>query len=177
MVPGGHNPTWEKFEPLCIIPNSIQYKDQLGTPCNPPTIAHKISLSSATQHTMIYTDSVSLPVPLQPQQLSTSLTTDKAILRLLGPEIRQMGDHKYLAQSLSEGALQGASDGSMKFGRGTCAWRIEPATTEKLSEHNITGAAPVDGDPSTMNSTRAERGGFIGPLYYAAKLAEKYALQ
>ena len=94
LAPGGKNPIWKKFEPLRITPNDIQYEDQLGTPCNPPATALKISLSSATQHTMIYTDSVSLPVPLQPQQLSTSLTTDKAILRLLGPEIRQMGDQK-----------------------------------------------------------------------------------
>ena len=155
MAPSGKNPTWEKYESLRVTPNGIQYEEQLGAPCNSPKSAYKISLSSTTKYPMIYTDAVSLPVPLQPQQLKPPLIIDKAILRLLGPEIRQISDQQILAQSLSDRTLQGAMDGSMKLGQGTCAWRIEAKTIAKLSDNNIIGAAPVDGDPSTMNSTRA----------------------
>ena len=36
---------------------------------------------------------------------------------------------------------------------------------------------PVDGDKLTMNSTRAERAGFLGPLSYVSKIVEKYSLK
>ena len=136
----------------------------------------KYSLSSGTPNTLIYTNSNSYTVILKSTQTIPQSQTDSAILRLLGPEILQMGNQEALAKSLSGGTLQGASDGSMKFGQGTCAWRVEPKTSVGLSDHSLTRATPVDGDPDTMNSTRAERGGFIDPLYYVEKLASKYKI-
>jgi len=65
-------------------------------------------------------------VPLKQPQKVKVLTADKAIHRLLGPEILQIGCQKNLTKVLSEGTMQGASDSSTKNGRATCAWRIEP---------------------------------------------------
>ena len=164
-----------RVSPLAVTPNGIQYDilNSTGTPCEPPEEAFKISLSTYTPNTFIYTDTTSLPVIVSPKPHPNILQTDSAILRLLGPEILQMGDQKLLAASLAEGTLQGASNGSMKFGQGTCAWRIEPRMSNVLSDHSITGAAPVDGDPDTMNSTRSERGGFHRPPLLRSKIGKQ----
>ena len=64
----------------------------------------------------------------------------------------------------------------MAHNTATQAWRIEPKQTNSLSQHYIQGAGPVDGDPHTLDSTTAERGGFLGPLFYTYQLAAKHNL-
>ena len=39
------------------------------------------------------------------------------------------------------------------------------------------GADPVDGDPEYINSTRAERSGFIGPIHAIHEIAKKFDLR
>ena len=56
----------------------------------------------------------------------------------------------------------------------TKAWRIEPLQNNRLSQHYMEGAGPVDGDPHTLDSTTTERGDFLGPLYTAYKISHKY---
>ena len=93
--------------------------------------------------------------------------------RPIGNDLRFTGDLDELGEALKNGTLQGASDGSVKNKIGTSACIIEPThLTRDLS--NIGGAGPVDRDPDTMNSTRAERSGFLGPLHTVTLLAKRY---
>ena len=39
------------------------------------------------------------------------------------------------------------------------------------------GEGPIDGNPTTMHSTRAERGATIGCLWAITKLVKKYSLR
>ena len=64
----------------------------------------------------------------------------------------------------------------MKNKTGTSAWIIEP-TYEKRSDTYMFGAGPVDGDPAFLNSTRAERSGFIGPIFAIYQIAKKFNLR
>ena len=59
-------------------------------------------------------------------------------------------------------------------GHMTKVWRIKPLQNNRLSQHYIEGASPVDGDPHTLDSTTTERVGFLGPLYTAYKISHKY---
>ena len=99
-----------------------------------------------------------------------------SLQRIMGLNTYTHGEESIIAQSLQAGTLQGASDGSMAHNRATQAWRIEPLQNNCLSQHYTQGAGPVDGDPHTLDSTTAERGGFLGPLWSAYELARKYAL-
>jgi len=56
---------------------------------------------------------------------------------------------------------------------GTSAWILKPAHLTRASSH-MRGSGPVDGDPETMKSTRAERSGFLGPLHVVTLLAKRY---
>lgn len=78
-----------------------------------------------------------------------------------------------LAVALKEGKLMGASDGSVKDGKGSHAWIITPGTEEKIKT-SIRGSGPVDGHLDHMNSTRAERAGFIGPFMNTLHIAQEF---
>mmetsp|Transcript_49159 Transcript_49159/g.96088 ORF Transcript_49159/g.96088 Transcript_49159/m.96088 type:complete len:170 (-) Transcript_49159:456-965(-) len=69
-APDNNNPSWVEFPSLAITPNGIQYNilDSPGMLCNPPKKACKISLSSGTPNTLIYADSNSLAVTLNPHR-------------------------------------------------------------------------------------------------------------
>ena len=56
------------------------------------------------------------------------------------------GDKNELVKALEQGTLQGASDGSVKNKKGIGEWMVEPKTHQKLSDHSIKEAGPVDGD-------------------------------
>ena len=118
-----------------------------------------------------------MPRPIHRLKTTPSDNTYQALTRVIGSNTITSGDERKIAQSLQAGTLQGASDGSMKHNKATQAWRMEPFQTNKLSNHYIQGAGPVDGDPHTLDSTTAERGGFLGPLWHAYTLARKYSLK
>ena len=144
----------------------------------PPATVVKISLASGSQHNLICKDTTTTPVATSQSSFKQQDTSTKQeILRQLGPKVYQFGDQTAIAESLQAGTLQGASVGSIKDGRGTCAWRIEPKEANKFSGNCIYGSAPIYRDPKTRNSTRAERGGFIGPLYYAWEILQKYIIK
>ena len=75
-----------------------------------------------------------------------------------------------LARDLRNGTLIGGSDASVVQGRGTRVWMIT-----KNNDLNIKmeGEGPIDGNPMTMHSMRAERGATIGCLWAITKLAKK----
>jgi len=64
-----------------------------------------------------------------------------------------------LARNLRKVALIGGSDASVVQKRRTAAWMI--ATHNDL-DTNIQGKGPVDSNPTTIYSVRAERGAAIG---------------
>ena len=72
--------------------------------------------------------------------------------------------------------MQGALDGLVKNKQGTSAWIVEP-THKVRSETNMRGSDPVDGDPEFLNSTRAERSGFLGPIFAVHQIAKKFDLR
>lgn len=61
----------------------------------------------------------------------------------MGLEVWLHGDLGELATYLERGTLQGASDGSVKKGKGTSAWRIEPKTYKELPRQYKHGAGSV----------------------------------
>ena len=79
-----------------------------------------------------------------------------------------------LARSLRRGTLIGGSDASVRLGVGTSAWAIN--NPQDIST-KMYGEGPVDGDPSTMHSTRAERCATVGCLWAITKLAKTYKLR
>ena len=93
IAPDENNPTWVQFPPLSRNLHSLQYDiyNSTGAPCNPPQKTYTVSLSSASPHTLIYADSNSSSVYLKTKKKVETSQTDSAILRLLGPEIRQTG--------------------------------------------------------------------------------------
>ena len=57
-----------------------------------------------------------------------------------------------LARDLRKGTLKGDSDASVVQGRGTGAWMI---TKNNDINTKMEGKGPIDGNPTTMLSTRA----------------------
>ena len=174
LQPTQQGQQWMRYK--STSPRKLIYNPHEGTTCNPPAKAVRISLQSETTSTWIYTDSTT-----EPRSISHLMPTPPdniflALERIVGNNTSTHGEERIIAQSLQAGTLQGASDGSMAHNRATQAWRIEPQQTNRLSQHYIQGAGPVDGDPHTLDSTTAERGGFLGPLWFAYQLAHKYTL-
>ena len=79
-----------------------------------------------------------------------------------------------LARLLRQGNLIGGSDASVKNGKGTSAWKIATPTDMTTNMH---GEGPIEGNPNTLHSTRAERGATIGCLWTITKLAKQYILK
>ena len=77
----------------------------------------------------------------------------------------KMGSIQKIATVLEQGTLQGASDGLVRNKIGTIAWIIESQLENGRSKDNIYGAGLIDGDAEFLNSTRAERSGFLAPLF------------
>ena len=61
-----------------------------------------------------------------------------------------------------------------KNGIGSHAWIITKKSKTYKHKSRIYGAGPVDGHPRSMNSTRAERAGFLEPLIQTLSLAQEY---
>ena len=61
----------------------------------------------------------------------------------------------------------------MKGGIGAGAWVI---ATQNLDD-TMSGASSIDGDPTTMQSTRAERGATIDSLYAILEVAKDYNIR
>ena len=133
-------------------------------------------MRSQTKKTYIFNEAASAAVFIRHPK-EKSLNNDlEAIKRATGPSCHLQGDLEDIASALQDGTLQGASDWSVKEKKGTSAWIIEPTHIIR-SATNMSGAGPVDGDPEFLNSTRAERSGFLGPIFAASQIAKKFNLR
>ena len=101
--------------------------------------------------------------------------TNLQILRRIQGPVQENGSRQHLAAALRKGKLVGASDGTVKDGKGAHAWIIT-TTRKNTFKHNIQGSGSVDGNIKAMNSTRAERAGLLGPLLNTLGLAQDYQL-
>ena len=175
MSPHHTSRTWTAHEPMSANRRTLTYDHKPGEPCTPPKKGVKISLQSQTRHTLIFTNSCTIPVNIRCTHIQQpDPSTKKALTRIIGPSMELQGDKNELVKALEEGTLQGALDGSVKNKKGTGAWMVVPKTYQKLSDHSFRGAGPVDGDPDFLHSTRAERSANIAPLYVAWCLAKEY---
>ena len=89
--------------------------------------------------------------------------------------MKENGNRHHLAEALKKGELLGASDGTVKDGKGAHAWIITTPSKDTFP-NNIHGSGPVEENVKSMNSTRAERAGLLGPLLNTLGLAQDYQL-
>ena len=84
------------------------------------------------------------------------------ICNSIAGDMKSHGQMVELAKDFRKGTLIGGSDASVVHGRGTGVWMITKITnmTTKME-----GEGPIDGNPTSMHSTRAERGATIGCLW------------
>ena len=87
--------------------------------------------------------------------------------------MQENGSRQHLAAALRKGKLLGASDGTVKDGKGAHAWIITTTRTKSF-KHNIQGSGPVDRNTKAMNFTRSERTGLLGPLLNTLGLAQDF---
>ena len=143
----------------------LTYDHHPGILCDPPRQAVKISLHSKTYYTMIYCNSTTKKNSIRNAMKSSKPINNIAMERVMEPESTKTGSIQRIALALEWGTLQGASGGSVKNKIGTSVWVIEPHQQNGRSKHSMFGAGPVDGDSEYLNLTRAERSGFLGPLF------------
>ena len=154
------------------IGDKLYYSKTTGTSTTKPPNLIRISLHSQSPLSWVFTkgsdktDTTTVPANKQKPTL-------KIIERIQGP-VHHEGNRKKLAAALRSGKLVGASDGSVKNGIGSHAWIITKKSKTHKHKSRIYGAGPVDGHPRSMNSTRAERAGFLGPLIQTLSLAQEY---
>ena len=146
---------------------NLVYSAHGRIPSNLPAEAVRISLQSETHPAWIYANSTTTPQSTWQLMTKTSSTTHNAINRIICQNTTSHGSEREIAISLQGRRLQGASDRATLHNIITQAWKIEPLQNKHLSQHYIKGMGPVDGDPHTLDSTTAKRGGFLGPLYTA----------
>lgn len=162
------------------VPTSkfLVYNKGSGTATPIPATLYRISLWTQSPRTWIFKKSGSCPVTgagtITTLSSPTVKTNLQIITRIQGP-VRTQGLREHLAESLTEGKLMGASDGSVKNGMGSHAWILTPGNKNYM-DATIKGSGPVDGHAAFMNSTRAERAGFIGPLLNTLHLAQEYSI-
>ena len=133
-------------------------------------------MRSQTKQTFIFNDSAAAAVLIRHPKETHPNDNSEAIKRATGSSCHLEGDLEDIASALQDGTLQDALDRSVKDKKGTSAWIIEPTHITR-SETNMSGAGPVDGNPEYLNSTRAERSGFLGPIFAVYQIAKKFELR
>ena len=178
--------------------NYIAYTKGKGTEIQRPDTMYRISMYSESPISWVFNkpgnstirqDAAKIPQfllhqheiasgPSPPETQTWERELQKSNLQILrriqGP-VQENGSRQHLAAALRKGKLVGASDGTVKDGKGAHAW-ILSTTRSKNFRHNIQGSGPVDGNIKSMNSTRAERAGLLGPLFNTLGLAQEFQL-
>ena len=130
-----------------------------------PVAVHVTDLVRPINHTA--------PRPAPPTRKPTSLRAlidnlPEHLRRALGEITIPEDEFSSLAYQVSTGRAILVSDGSVKRGQGSSAWRI--AFRRSARQCDAHAAAPCDGDPSTMSSYRAELNGLLGGLIFTTLL-------
>ena len=139
---------------------------------NPPYKSKRISLTAESKNSWIFNGTSTREVTTEEVGTKYKTNIRETCERITGPA-RYNGNPASFATALKQGTLIGASDASVKNGIGAGAWVL---ATQEL-ENTMGGAGPIDGDPATMQSTRAERGATIGSLYAILGVAKDYNLR
>ena len=179
------------------ITQHIAYTKNRGKEVNKPSTMYRISMHSESPKSWVFNKpgnsniQQGIPSPLFltnqedavvgqqciviPSQGSPLTKTNLQILKRMQGPVQENGSRKHLAAALKKGKLLWASDDTVKDGKGAHAWIITTTRTKNFT-HNIQGSGPVDGNLKSMNSTRAERAGLLGPLINTLGLAQDYQL-
>ena len=110
----------------------LVYNKNQGTLIDQQTTLYKISLLSQSPRTWVFQKSGSGPVTgtREATQLTPSSLkkTNLQIITQIQGKVLSQGNRNKLADVLRKGTLFGASDGSVKNGKGSHAWIITPGT-------------------------------------------------
>ena len=155
------------------VGNSMTYNVNKGTEIEQPTRAVRVTLKSSSAQSWVFHQGSQNSAITRNQKRNPKCNHAEICNRLTG-KMKIKGRMAELARSLRRGTLIGGSDASVKAGEGTTAWEIN---TPQDINTKMYGEGPVDGDPNTMHSTRAERGATVGCLWAITKLAKKYTLK
>ena len=149
------------------------YNVTIGIEIQRPERAVRITLKSQSKYSWVFHEGTRESTRTRERIKSGAQNHAEVCNRVTG-QMFEKGRMAELARDLRNGTLIGGSDASVVKNRGTGAWMIAKSTDLSTS---MEGGGPIDGNPETMHSTRAERGATIGCLWAITKMAKKYKVR
>ena len=105
MAPTQIGATWTAHRLIGINSSQGLLYNTSVTSSSPPKQAVKISLQSRTAHTLIFSDSTTKEVTLNPRKKEAVIENSRALVRKTGPDCHLQGDITELAVALRNGIL------------------------------------------------------------------------